>query len=72
VALMSDHHRSLYGYRWGSIRERLVVGSTRALLGSAAEKLPFDAAVGALRQHVDTHAFGSRRQRTVQVPAAAA
>ncbi len=70
IALMSDHHRRLYGFPWGPIRERLVVGATKAVLGSVAEKIPFDAAVGQLREYVDTHAFGARRQREVVVPAA--
>lgn len=64
VALMSDHHRALYGYSWGPLRERLVVGATRGLLSSVAQKLPVGAAVGQLREHVDSHAFGARRRRT--------
>lgn len=63
VALMSDHHRKLYGYAWGPLRRRVVVGATRALLGPAAEKLPLGAAVVQLREHVDDHAFGARRTR---------
>jgi uncharacterized protein (DUF2236 family) len=68
VALMSDHHRQLYGFAWGPVRSRLVRSTTRGLLGSAADKLPFDATIQQLRSHVDTHAFGSRRQRAVVVP----
>lgn len=70
VALMSEHHRRLYGFPWGPIRERLVVGTTRAVLGSVAEKTPFEAAVTQLRDYVDTHAFGARRPREVVVPVA--
>lgn len=69
VAVMSEQHRALWGFPWGPRRERLVVGASRAVLGSIATKLPFDAAVGQLRQHVDAHAFGSRRVRTVSPPA---
>lgn len=69
VATMSDHHRALYGFPWGPVRRRVVVGATEALLRSVSSKLPFDRAVGQLREHVDTHAFGARRHRTVAPPA---
>lgn len=69
VALMSEHHRALYGFPWGPVRERLVVVASRAALGSVASKIPLDRAVAQLRSHVDAHAFGSRRTRTVSLPA---
>jgi uncharacterized protein (DUF2236 family) len=65
VSVMSDHHRALYGYRWSPLRQRLVVGSTSALLRGVQSKLPLEQAVGQLRERVDTHAFGSRRRRAV-------
>lgn len=68
VSVMAPHHRELYGFRWSPLKERLVVASARGLLGAAAAKLPVDLAVGQLREHVDTHAFGSRRVKTVTVP----
>ncbi|MHB1138609.1 MAG: oxygenase MpaB family protein [Microthrixaceae bacterium] len=71
VSLMSEHQRALYGFPWGPVRERIVLGSARLLIGDAAKKLPFDSAIGAMRDHVDTHAFGARRQRAVIVPEAA-
>lgn len=70
VAAMGEQHRALWGFRWGPTRERIVVGAGRAVLGSAAAQLPFDRAVGQLREHVDAHAFGSRRVRSVSVPTA--
>ena len=69
VAVMSEHHRALWGFPWGPVRERLVIGTSRAVLGSVASKLPVDRAVAQLRDHVDAHAFGSRRTRTVSPPA---
>lgn len=69
IAIMSDEHRGLFGFEQSALKRRLAVGATRSLLGSVADKLPFDAAVTALRGHVDEHAFGARRQRTVDVPA---
>jgi len=66
VAIMSDHHRALYGYPWGPLRERMVLGATRAALSKMIEKLPADKAIGQLREYVDTHAFGARRTRTVE------
>ena len=68
VAVMGDEHRALWGFSWGPLRERAVVAATRAVLGSVADALPFDRAVGQLRQHVDAHAFGSRRVRSVAAP----
>jgi uncharacterized protein (DUF2236 family) len=68
VAVMSEHQRALWGFPWSPLRERLVVGTSRAVLGSVATKLPVDKAVGQLRQHVDAHAFGSRRTRAVTPP----
>lgn len=75
IAIMSDEHRGLFGFDQSPLKRRVAVGATQALLGSVADKLPFDAAVAALRGHVDEHAFGARRQRSVEVidgpPAAA-
>jgi uncharacterized protein (DUF2236 family) len=70
VAVMGEHHRALWGFPWGPRRERLVVSASRAVLGAAASKLPLDRTVGQLREHVDAHAFGSRRTRSVTPPAA--
>lgn len=69
VAVMSDHHRALYGFPWGPIRGRLVVGAAEGLLRSLDSNLPVDRAVGQLREYVDTHAFGARRDRKVAPPA---
>lgn len=67
---MGEQHRQLYGLELGPVRRRLVIAGTNALLGSVADKMPFDAAIVALRGHVDEHAFGSRRERKVLVPPA--
>jgi uncharacterized protein (DUF2236 family) len=71
VGLMSDHHRSLWGFRWGPTRERVVGAATRVAFSSLESSLPVDVAIGRLRDHVDAHAFGSRRTRVVAPPGGA-
>lgn len=68
VAAMGEEHRQLWGFAWNPIRERAVVAASRAVLSSIAAKFPLDLAVGQLREHVDAHAFGSRRVRSVSPP----
>lgn len=65
VSVMGSHHRALWGFPWSRVRRRLVVTSGKAMFGSIASKLPIDSTVDQLRQHVDSHAFGSRRNRKV-------
>ena len=65
VGVMSAHHRALWGFSWGPVRERMVTGTVRLAFKSLESSIPADVVVGQLREHVDIHAFGARRTRVV-------
>lgn len=64
---MSPVHQQLYGFRTNRFAAAATVAATRALLQRASAKQPADSLIPQIREYVDTHAFGARRQRAVAV-----
>jgi uncharacterized protein (DUF2236 family) len=62
VGLLGPKHRRLYGFGGNRLADLATTVATGALIRAAAARLPLDLAVPQLREHVDTHAFGSRRR----------
>ncbi len=67
MGLLGPTHRRLYGFRSTAIVDRATELAMRALIEATTRATPLDAAVPQLREYVDTHAFGSRRSRTVAI-----
>jgi uncharacterized protein (DUF2236 family) len=62
VGLLGPIHRRLYGFPRNRLADLATTIATRGPIQAAAAKLPLDLAIPQLREHVDTHAFGSRRK----------
>jgi len=63
--LMSREQQELYGFRFNSFQRVSTIKGTQLLLAAAAKSGAVEAVVPALREYVDTHAFGAKRARLV-------
>lgn len=63
--LMGPEHQALYGFHFNALQRFTTVNGTRMLLNAASANGRLDAAVPAIREYVDTHAFGAHRSRVV-------
>lgn len=63
--LMGQEHQALYGFHFNAFQRLTTVNGTRLLLNAASSSGRLDAAVPAIREYVDTHAFGARRTKVV-------
>ena len=67
MGLMGPTHRRLYGFRSNAIADRATELAMRTLIQATTKSTPLEAAIPQLREFVDTHAFGARRRRIVDV-----
>ena len=67
--LMSKEQQELYGFRFNAFQRVTTVNGTKALLKAASSNGKLDAAIPAMRDYVDAHAFGAKRPRAVSVGA---
>jgi len=63
--LMGDEHQKLYGFHFNAFQRLTTVNGTKMLINAAMKNSTVDSALPAIREYVDTHAFGARRTRVV-------